>query len=36
MIELKEKNDEMPVCPLWSESILEVWFRELKSMFGKR
>ena len=36
MIELKEKNDVTPECPQCNQTISEIWFRELKSLFGKR
>jgi hypothetical protein len=36
MIDLKEKNDVMPLCPHCNQTILELWFKELKSLFGKR
>ena len=36
MIELIEKKDEEPLCPNCSEVITQIWFRELRSLFGKR
>lgn len=36
MINLKEKFDETPLCPHCNEPLEEVWFKELKSNFGRR
>ncbi len=36
MVLLKEKSEETPLCPHCSESLAEIWFRELKGTFGKR
>jgi len=36
MITLIEKNNVMPLCPHCNEAILELWFREIPSIFGKR
>jgi hypothetical protein len=35
-MELKERNDVQPKCPHCQQTILELWFRELKSVLGKR
>ena len=36
MIEVKERQDETPICPHCSRPVQEVWFRELKTMLGRR
>lgn len=36
MLEIKEKNDVITKCPHCSVEVKEVWYRELKSFFGKR
>lgn len=36
MIALRERNDAQPVCPHCSQSLHEIWFRELKGLLGKR
>jgi hypothetical protein len=36
MIELKEKDDVVPLCPHCGETVDEVWFRQLRGMLGKR
>ena len=36
MTELKRKDDVLPVCPHCSETLQEVWFRELRGILGKR
>jgi len=36
LIELKEKNDAVPLCPHCSEALEELWFRELRSYLGRR
>lgn len=36
MITLKQKDDATPLCPHCSETLDELWFRELKSSFGRR
>jgi hypothetical protein len=36
MIELRQKDDAVPLCPHCSESLDELWFRELKSSLGRR
>lgn len=36
MIQVKEKNDVTPVCPHCTQPVHEVWFRELRGVFGKR
>jgi hypothetical protein len=36
MIRLEQKNDMTPLCPHCAQSIAEVWYRELRSAFGRR
>jgi uncharacterized protein with PIN domain len=36
MIDLKEKMDVTPLCPHCNEAITQIWFRELRSTFGRR
>ena len=36
MIDLKEKNDAVPLCPHCAETLDEMWFRELRGFLGKR
>lgn len=36
MIELRQKEEAVPLCPHCSEALAELWFRELKSSLGKR
>jgi len=36
MIELKEKEDQIPVCPHCGQMLNEMWYREMKSTWGKR
>lgn len=36
MIELRQRDDVVPLCPHCSEPPGEVWFRELRSGFGRR
>ncbi len=36
MIELKQKDDVVPLCPHCSEPLHELWFRELQSSLGRR
>lgn len=36
MIELKEKDDVVPLCPHCNETTDEVWFRQLRGLLGKR
>lgn len=36
MIELRQKEDAVPLCPHCSEALAELWFRKLKSSLGKR
>jgi hypothetical protein len=36
MIELKQKDDVLPLCPQCAEPLAEVWFRELAGFLGKR
>ena len=36
MISLRENNDSRILCPHCSESLQEVWYRELKALLGKR
>ncbi len=36
MIELKQKDHVVPLCPHCSEQVDELWFRELESKFGRR
>ncbi len=36
MIELKEKNDVKPICPHCNEPLEELWFSELRGIFGRR
>jgi uncharacterized protein with PIN domain len=36
MIESIEKNDVTPICPHCNESLNTVWYRPMKSLFGKR
>ncbi|MDH3628709.1 MAG: hypothetical protein OEV00_13930 [Acidobacteriota bacterium] len=36
MIQVKEQNNATPLCPHCSETIGEIWFRQLSGMFGRR
>lgn len=36
MIDLREKNDIVPLCPHCSEPLNEMWFNELRGLLGKR
>jgi hypothetical protein len=36
MMRLLEKEDIAPVCPHCAEQVDELWFRELKSDWGRR
>lgn len=36
MIEVREKSDVTPLCPHCSQSVGEIWFRELRGTFGRR
>ena len=36
MINVKERDDIVPICPHCSEPLGEIWFRELKTDFGRR
>jgi hypothetical protein len=36
MPQLVEKHDAEPLCPHCDEALRSVWFRELKSTFGRR
>ena len=36
MIELREKDDVVPLCPHCAEPLGEVWFREVRGFLGKR
>ena len=36
MIELKQKEDVKPLCPHCEVQLTEMWFQELRGMFGKR
>ena len=36
MIELKEKCDEVPLCPHCSKGIHTVWMRQVRSILGRR
>jgi len=36
MLQVREKNDVTPLCPHCSESVGELWFRELRGTFGRR
>lgn len=36
MIALEEKNDTAPICPHCSEPVREIWFRQLRSLLGRR
>jgi len=36
MISLKQTNEVAPVCPHCDVRITELWFRELRSTFGRR
>lgn len=36
MISLRDAHDVQPLCPHCSEPLRDLWFRELKSTFGKR
>jgi len=36
MLVLKKKDDVTPLCPHCTELLDEVWFREIKSDFGRR
>jgi hypothetical protein len=36
MIEATQKNDVSPLCPHCSEPIRDLWFRDLRGIFGRR
>jgi len=36
MIEATQKNDVSPLCPHCSEPIQDLWFRDLRGIFGRR
>lgn len=36
MIEMREKKDIEPICPHCDKPLLEIWFREIPSFFGRR
>ena len=36
MIQIKENYDLYPVCPHCKSEIKNLWFQELKGLFGKR
>ena len=36
MINVKERDDVVPLCPHCTEPLGEIWFRELKTDFGRR
>jgi hypothetical protein len=36
MIQLTQKDDVTPICPHCSQSVRQIWFRELKGFFGRR
>jgi len=36
MIDLREMNEVDPVCPHCNEAQHEIWFKEMKSTFGRR
>lgn len=36
MIRLVQKDDVAPLCPYCSETVDELWFRELKGFMGRR
>jgi len=36
MLESKEANHVVPVCPHCSERLHEIWFRAVRSLLGRR
>jgi len=36
MLEMKEKNDVSPLCPHCSQTLEELWFKELRAKLGRR
>ena len=36
MLEAKETNTHDPICPHCEKTLREVWFREIRSTFGKK
>lgn len=36
MIDLQAKDDVLPRCPHCEEDLIEIWYRELRGMLGKR
>lgn len=36
MINLKERDDVVPLCPHCTQPVEELWFRSLKSRLGRR
>jgi len=36
MIELVENTRDTPICPHCNQALHQVWFRELRSVLGKR
>ena len=36
MVELREKQDAVPICPHCSEPADEIWYQEMKALLGRR
>lgn len=36
MIDLRQKDEVVPICPHCSNPLEEVWFRELRGFMGRR